>query len=71
MNDPSAGRPEHRPAGTDAERSVRLRQEAAMLAEAEREIADGQGITGPELEKFLDWFVSDAASEAPTISAPD
>jgi hypothetical protein len=42
-----------------------------MLAEAERQIADGQGITGPELEKFLDWFVSTADSEAPSRSDPD
>jgi hypothetical protein len=42
-----------------------------MLAEAERQIADGQGIAGPELEKFLDWFVSAAVSEAPSRSDPD
>jgi hypothetical protein len=54
MNDPSAGRPAFRSAETGAERSLRLQREAAMLAEAERQIADGQGIAGPELEKFLD-----------------
>jgi hypothetical protein len=42
-----------------------------MLAEAERQIADGQGIAGPELEKFLNWFVSAAVSEARIRSDPD
>ena len=71
MNDPSAGRPAYRSAESEAERAFRLQQEAAMLAEAERQIADGQGIAGPELEKFLDWFVSAAVSEAPRHFDPD
>ena len=71
MNDPSAGRPAFRSAETGAKRSLRLQQEAAMLAEAERQIADGQGIAGRELEKFLDWFVSAAVSEAPRHFDPD
>ena len=71
MNDPSAGRPAYRSAETETERSLRLQHEAAMLAEAERQIADGQGIAGPELEKFLNCFVSAAVSEAPIRSDPD
>ena len=68
MNDPSARRPAYRSAETKAEH---LQQEAVMLAEAERQIADGQGIAGRELEKFLDWFVSAAVSEAPRHFDPD
>jgi len=36
-----------------------LSHEAALIAEAELEIAEGKGIAGAELERFLAWFVSD------------
>jgi hypothetical protein len=47
------------PGETDAGLASWLQREAALIAEAEQEIADGKGITGAELERFLAWFVSD------------
>jgi hypothetical protein len=43
--------------------------EAALIAEAEQEIADGKGITGTELERFLAWFVSE--DDGPPPDGPD
>jgi len=47
------------------------RYEAAEIAKAKQDIADGKGITGPELERFLDWFVSGEGTTAPGRSASD
>ena len=47
------------PRETEATRVSRLSHEAALIAEAELEIAEGKGIAGAELERFLAWFVSD------------
>jgi len=56
------------PGETDATRASRLRHEAALIAEADQEIAEGKGITGPELERFLAWFVSDEDGPPPAAS---
>lgn len=53
------------PGETDATRATRLQREAALIAEAEQEIAEGKGITGAELERFLAWFVSDEDDPPP------
>jgi len=57
------------PGETDAKRANRLRREAELIAEAEQEIAQGKGITGAELERFLAWFVSD--EDGPPPDDPD
>jgi hypothetical protein len=46
------------PGETDAGRASRLQQEAALIAEAEQDLAEGRFITGVELEQFLKWFVT-------------
>lgn len=48
-----------------AERAVRLCSEAALLAEAEDEIAEGKAIAGAPLAGFLAWFVSDGDDARP------
>ena len=53
---------------TDAGRAGRLQREAALIAEAEQEIAEGKGITGAQLERFLAWFVSDENGAPPDNS---
>jgi hypothetical protein len=53
------------PGETEAERTSRLQREAELLAEAERDLAEGRFITGAELDEFLKWFVSDDEGEPP------
>jgi hypothetical protein len=45
-----------------------LRREAALIAEAEQEIAEGKGVTGAELERFLAWYVSGDDGPPPDLS---
>ena len=47
------------PGETEAARAARLKYEAELIAEAEREYAEGKGISGEELARFLAWFVSE------------
>jgi hypothetical protein len=56
------------PRETAATRVSRLSHEAALIAEAEQEIAEGKGIIGAELERFLAWFVSDDDGPSPDDS---
>jgi hypothetical protein len=56
-------------AETEIERSIRLRHEAALIAEAEQELANGKGIGGSDLDQFLAWFVSD--DDGPPPASPD
>jgi hypothetical protein len=56
------------PGETDAGRTARLQREAALIAEAEQEIAEGKGITGAELERFMAWFVSGDDGPPPDVS---
>ena len=53
------------PGEAGAARASRLQHEAALIAEAEQEIAEGKGIAGPELERFLAWLVSDEDGPPP------
>jgi hypothetical protein len=69
MDDGSAVRSGGSRTETDAERAVRLRHEAALIAEAEQELADGKGISGRDLDRFLAWFVSD--NDGPPPASPD
>ena len=46
-----------------------MRGEAVELAKAKQEVAEGKGISGPELERFLDWFVSGENIEPPAWPA--
>jgi len=57
------------PDETDSKRANRVQREAELIAEAEKEIAGGKGITGAELERFLAWFVSD--EDGPPPDDPD
>ena len=52
----------------EAAPAERLRREAALIAGAEQDLAEGRFITGPELERFLAWFVSD--DNGPPPEAP-
>ncbi len=56
------------PGETVATRAIRLQHEAALIAEAEREITEGKGVTGAELERFLAWFVGDEHGPPPEDS---
>lgn len=56
------------PGETDAGRTAQLQREAVLIAEAEQEIAEGKGITGAELERFLAWFVGDDDGPPPGLS---
>lgn len=53
------------PGETEAARAARLLHEADLIAEAEQELAEGRFITGAELKRFLDWFVSDKDEPPP------
>jgi hypothetical protein len=53
------------PGETHAKRASRLRSEAELITEAEQEIAEGEGITGADLQRFLAWFVSDKDGPPP------
>jgi hypothetical protein len=57
------------PGETEAARASRFRREAALIAEAEQDLAEGRFITGTELERFLKWFVSD--DDGPPPGDPD
>ncbi len=39
--------------------------EAALIAEAEQDLAEGRFISGAELELFLNWFVSGVGGPGP------
>lgn len=61
-------RPELYSAESEDARTSRLRHEAALIAEAEQEFAEGKIITGIELERFLRWFGSDEDGPPPDAS---
>ncbi|HUB14430.1 MAG TPA: hypothetical protein VMB34_20940 [Acetobacteraceae bacterium] len=59
------------PGETEAARAARLKIEAELLDEAERELAEGKGISGDELKRFLGWFVSQDDGPPPAASYED
>ena len=69
MNDTPAARLGRFRGETEAERVIRLRHEAELIAEAEQELAGGKGISGTDLDRFLAWFVSD--DDGPPPASPD
>ena len=68
MDDISTERLGRFPAESADARATRLRHEAALIAEADQDIADGKVITGAELDRFLKWFGSDEEGPPPDNS---
>jgi hypothetical protein len=69
MDDIPVARARRQRAETEAATADRSLHEAAMIAEAEEELADGKGISGTDLDRFLAWFVSDECGPPP--ASPD
>ncbi|HUB44841.1 MAG TPA: hypothetical protein VMB73_07645 [Acetobacteraceae bacterium] len=59
------------PGESEAARAARLKIEAQLIAEAEQELAEGKGISGDELKRFFEWFVSGDDKPPPAASDED